>query len=275
MHALCLRMYPWLLPLFPLLQMFHTMLWFIHLLVLLQHCFYFLNFFVNVSILHFSFCVGTLFLPHFATCLPIPHIEVFNFLFRFPSCLIFWYLVLYQNCPLTFWFFVHNFLLHCYCYSDTVFLLLLLNTRNHLYTSCTVFLLVCGTKKYIDQEPPYLMHQICVLQWEVIKTKNSGAKHQLWGGRGEIKYIAIVDTNTDYKMKDHICYLRVYGLKTGEGNDNIQDYIHIVKLYINWDVLIKAKTIPHSMGINAKKNCRLISMRNRTAQCTHNCVPNI
>jgi len=50
--------------------------------------------------------------------------------------------------------------------------------------------------------------------------------------------------------------LRVYALKTGEGNDNIQDYIQIVKLYINWDVLIKAKTIPHSMGINAKRNCR-------------------
>ena len=28
-------------------------------------------------------------------------------------------------------------------------------------------------KKYIDQEPPYLMRQICVLQWEEIKTKNS------------------------------------------------------------------------------------------------------
>ena len=33
-------------------------------------------------------------------------------------------------------------------------------------------------KKYIDQEPPYLMRQICVLQWEEIKTKNSGATHQ-------------------------------------------------------------------------------------------------
>ena len=28
-----------------------------------------------------------------------------------------------------------------------------------------------------DQEPPYLMRQICVLQWEEIKTKNSGATH--------------------------------------------------------------------------------------------------
>ena len=37
--------------------------------------------------------------------------------------------------------------------------------------------------KYIDQEPPYLMRQICVLQWEEIKTKNSGAKHQYVGGR--------------------------------------------------------------------------------------------
>ena len=33
------------------------------------------------------------------------------------------------------------------------------------------------SKKYIDQEPPYLMRQICVLQWEEIKTKNSGATH--------------------------------------------------------------------------------------------------
>ena len=30
-------------------------------------------------------------------------------------------------------------------------------------------------KKYIDQEPPYLMRQICVLQWEEIKKNNSGA----------------------------------------------------------------------------------------------------
>ena len=75
--------------------------------------------------------------------------------------------------------------------------------------------------------------------------------------------------------RKNICYLRVYALKAGEGNDNIQDNIEIVKRYKNWDVLIKAKTIPHSMGINAKRNCRHISMRNRTAQCTHNCVPNI
>ena len=31
-----------------------------------------------------------------------------------------------------------------------------------------------SSKKYIiDQKPPYLMRQICVLQWEEIKTKNS------------------------------------------------------------------------------------------------------
>ena len=75
--------------------------------------------------------------------------------------------------------------------------------------------------------------------------------------------------------RKNICYLRVYALKTGEANDKIEEYIQIVKRYINWDVLIKAKTIPHSMGINAKRNCRHISMCNRTAQCTHNCVPNI
>ena len=52
--------------------------------------------------------------------------------------------------------------------------------------------------------------------------------------------------------------MRVYALKTGEGNDNVQDYIQIVKRYINWDVLIKAKTIPHSMGINAKGTVDII-----------------
>ena len=41
---------------------------------------------------------------------------------------------------------------------------------------CTVGLHV-GVKKYIDQEPPYLMRQICVLQWEEIKTKRPGATH--------------------------------------------------------------------------------------------------
>jgi len=53
--------------------------------------------------------------------------------------------------------------------------------------------------------------------------------------------------------------LRVYALKGGEGNDNIQDYIQIVKRYMVkfgcFNNLIKAKTIPHSMGINAKRNC--------------------
>ena len=73
-------------------------------------------------------------------------------------------------------------------------------------------------KKYINQEPPYLMRQICVLQWEAIKTKNSGAKHQLWGGGGEIKYIAIVGTNTDYKMKDYLLLESICALKIGEGN---------------------------------------------------------
>ena len=32
--------------------------------------------------------------------------------------------------------------------------------------------LTVQSKKYIDQEPPYLMRQICVLQWEEIKTNN-------------------------------------------------------------------------------------------------------
>ena len=43
----------------------------------------------------------------------------------------------------------------------------------------------CWPKKYIVQEPPYLMRQIRVLQWEEIKTKNSGAKHHFWGNRAQ------------------------------------------------------------------------------------------
>ena len=39
-----------------------------------------------------------------------------------------------------------------------------------------LILTLVGSKKYIDQEPPYLMRQ-SVLQWEEIKTKNSGATH--------------------------------------------------------------------------------------------------
>jgi len=34
---------------------------------------------------------------------------------------------------------------------------------------------------------------------------------------------------------------------------------------VNWDVLIKAKTSPHSVGINAKRDSRHISMSNRIA----------
>jgi len=45
------------------------------------------------------------------------------------------------------------------------------------------------------------MRQICVLQWEEIKTKNSGAKHQLCG---IIRYIAIVDMNNDYKTQEYL-----------------------------------------------------------------------
>ena len=45
-------------------------------------------------------------------------------------------------------------------------------------------------KKYIDQELPYLMRQICVLQWVEIKTKNSGAMHLREkgprGGKGKL-----------------------------------------------------------------------------------------
>ena len=34
-------------------------------------------------------------------------------------------------------------------------------------------------KLYIDKGSPYLMCQICVLQWEEIKTKNSGEQHSV------------------------------------------------------------------------------------------------
>ena len=40
-----------------------------------------------------------------------------------------------------------------------------------------VYQMLVLAKKYKDQEPPYLMRQICLLQWEEIKTKNSGATH--------------------------------------------------------------------------------------------------
>ena len=32
--------------------------------------------------------------------------------------------------------------------------------------------------------------------------------------------------------RKNICYLRLYALKAGEGNDNNQDYIQIVKRYM-------------------------------------------
>ena len=55
-----------------------------------------------------------------------PGAEIFHLLFLFYSCLVFWYLILYQNCPLT-----------CYrtffCSSDTVLLLLLFKAGNHLH----------------------------------------------------------------------------------------------------------------------------------------------
>ena len=42
---------------------------------------------------------------------------------------------------------------------------------------CTVPSSMDRTKKYIDQEPPYLMRQIMCTEVEEIKTKSSGAKH--------------------------------------------------------------------------------------------------
>ena len=69
--------------------------------------------------------------------------------------------------------------------------------------------------------------------------------------------------NNDYKTQEYLL-LACNDLKAEEGNDNIQDYIQIMKLYINWDVLIKAKASSHSMGINAKRDSRHNSMSNRT-----------
>ena len=79
---------------------------------------------------------------------------------------------------------------------------------------------------------PYLMRQICVLQWEEIKTKNSGAKHQICV-RGDNKiYFYRRHDWIMIKKRKNICNLRVYALKAGERNDNYQDYIQIVKLFI-------------------------------------------
>ena len=43
---------------------------------------------------------------------------------------------------------------------------------------------------------------------------------------GGIRCIDIVDMNNDYKTKE---YLLLAIIKAGEGNDNSQDYIQIVK----------------------------------------------
>ena len=39
-------------------------------------------------------------------------------------------------------------------------------------------------KKYIDQELPYLMRQICVLQWEEIKKKRIQGQRIIFEGKG-------------------------------------------------------------------------------------------
>jgi len=68
-------------------------------------------------------------------------------------------------------------------------------------------------KKYVDQKPPYLIHQLC----------RSGDNKIYFYRRHD--WIMI-------KKRKNICYLRVYALKAGERNDNIQDCIQIVKLYM-------------------------------------------
>jgi len=57
-------------------------------------------------------------------------------------------------------------------------------------------------KKYKDQEPPYLMRQICVLQWEEIKTKNSGATHHFCP-KGGIRIYSYCIFHIDQKAKNH------------------------------------------------------------------------
>jgi len=59
-----------------------------------------------------------------------------------------------------------------------------------------------GIKKYIEQEPPYLMRQICVLQWEEIKTKNSGATHHFCP-KGGIRIYSYCIFHIDQKAKNH------------------------------------------------------------------------
>ena len=56
----------------------------------------------------------------------------------------------------------------------------------------SLFLMVLS-KKYIDQELPYLMRKICVPQWEEIKTRNSGATHHFWGKRAIVFSILIIE----------------------------------------------------------------------------------
>ena len=76
------------------------------------------------------------------------------------------------------------------------------------------------TKKYIDQEPPYLMRQICVLQWEEIKTKNSGATRHLCGGRGWIwKYCYCRYEHHGLWLWNSLCYLKFCELNDLKAED--------------------------------------------------------
>ena len=61
-------------------------------------------------------------------------------------------------------------------------ILIVFMVSHPVFRSCLVLAVdLNATKKYIDQEPPYLMRQICVPHWEEIKTKNSGATHHFSG----------------------------------------------------------------------------------------------
>ena len=66
--------------------------------------------------------------------------------------------------------------------------------------------LILEVKKYKDQEPPYLMRRICVLQWEEIKQIIQGQNINYKGGG--IRYIAIIDMNNYYKTQEYLVLVR-------------------------------------------------------------------
>ena len=60
------------------------------------------------------------------------------------------------------------------------------------------------SKKYIDQEPPSLMRQICVLHWEEIKTNGQRIIFEEKGPRGGIRIYCYSIFHIDQKAKNHM-----------------------------------------------------------------------